>query len=412
MKELRLRPYFCPDESHAMPTISIKGQQMPDSPIRKLAPFANAAKAAGRHVIHLNIGQPDIASPQPALDAMRNLEQSVIAYSPSEGFASYRDGLAHYYASVGVQVSADEILVTTGGSEALVFAFMSCLNPGDEVIIPEPFYANYNGFATMAGVRIVPVTARIEDGFALPPMDDFAAAITERTKAILVCNPGNPTGKVYADDAMQALASLVKENDLFLFADEVYREFTYEGETPRSVLTFPGLEENAILVDSVSKRYSMCGARIGAMVTRNPEVRRAAMKFAMARLSPPTLAQIASEAALATDAAYFEGVRGLYKARRDALVDGLSAIDGVVCPRPGGAFYAVARLPIDNADRFCQWLLESFSHDGATVMLAPNSGFYATPGLGHDEVRMAYVLDLPEIHRAVACIEAALMVYR
>ena len=394
-----------------MPTISIKGQQMPDSPIRKLAPFANAAKAAGRHVIHLNIGQPDIASPQPALDAIRNLEQSVIEYSPSEGFASYRDGLAHYYGSVGVQVSAEETLVTTGGSEALVFAFMSCLNPGDEVIIPEPFYANYNGFATMAGVRIVPVTARIEDGFALPPMEDFAAAITERTKAILICNPGNPTGKVYDDLAMQSLVALVKENDLFLFADEVYREFTYEGETPRSVLTYPGLESNAVLIDSVSKRYSMCGARIGAMVTRNPEVRRAAMKFAMARLSPPTLAQIAAEAALSTDAAYFEGVRGLYKARRDALVDGLSAIDGVMCPRPGGAFYAVARLPIDNADHFCQWLLESFSHDGATVMLAPNSGFYATPGLGQNEVRMAYVLDLPEIHRAVECLAAALKVY-
>lgn len=384
---------------------------MPDSPIRKLAPFANAAKTAGRHVIHLNIGQPDIASPQPALDAMRNLDRTVLEYSPSEGFASYREGLAKYYASVGVEVDSGEILVTTGGSEALVFAFMACLNPGDEVIIPEPFYANYNGFATMAGVKVVPVTARIEDGFALPPMSDFAAAITDKTRAILICNPGNPTGKVYADEALEALAELVRKHDLFLFADEVYREFTYEGAMPRSILSFEGLEDHAVLVDSVSKRYSMCGARIGAMVTRNPEIRAAAMRFAMARLSPPTLAQIASEAALSTPSEYFEEVRAEYKARRDALVDGLQAIDGVTCPRPGGAFYAVARLPIDNADRFCQWMLESFELDGATVMLAPNSGFYATPGLGHNEVRMAYVLELPEIERAVACLKAALEVY-
>lgn len=394
-----------------MPTISHKGRTMPDSPIRKLAPFANAAKTAGRHVIHLNIGQPDIASPQPALDAMRNLDRAVLEYSPSEGFASYREGLAHYYASVGVAVDAGDILVTTGGSEALVFAFMACLNPGDEVIIPEPFYANYNGFATMAGVEVVPVTARIEDGFALPPMADFAAAITDKTRAILICNPGNPTGKVYADEALEALAELVREHDLFLFADEVYREFTYEGEMPRSIMSFEGLEEHAVLVDSVSKRYSMCGARIGAMVTRNPEIRTAAMRFAMARLSPPTLAQIASEAALSTPSEYFDEVRAEYKARRDALVDGLQAIEGVTCPRPGGAFYAVARLPIDNADKFCQWMLESFEHDGATVMLAPNSGFYATPGLGQDEVRMAYVLELPEIERAVACLKAALEIY-
>ena len=394
-----------------MPHISHKGRTMPDSPIRKLAPFANAAKTAGRHVIHLNIGQPDIASPEPALDAMRNLDRSVLEYSPSEGFASYREGLSKYYASVGVKVDASEILVTTGGSEALVFAFMVCLNPGDEVIIPEPFYANYNGFATMAGVKVVPVTARIEDGFALPPMSAFAAAITDKTRAILICNPGNPTGKVYADEALEDLAELVRKHDLFLFADEVYREFTYEGAMPRSILSFEGLENHAVLVDSVSKRYSMCGARIGAMVTRNPEVRTAAMRFAMARLSPPTLAQIASEAALSTPDSYFEEVRAEYKARRDALVDGLQAIEGVTCPRPGGAFYAVARLPIDNADKFCQWMLESFELDGATVMLAPNSGFYATPGLGQNEVRMAYVLELSEIERAVACLKAALEVY-
>ena len=394
-----------------MPQISQKGVEMPDSPIRKLAPFANAAKAAGRHVIHLNIGQPDISSPQPAIDAMRNLENKVIEYSPSEGFESYRKGLAGYYLGVGVEVSPEEILITTGGSEALVFAFLSCLNPGDEVIVPEPFYANYNGFATMAGVTIVPVTARIEDGFALPPMDDFAAAITEKTRAILICNPGNPTGKVYADEALDTLADLVKKHDLFLFADEVYREFTYDGDMPKSILTFAGLEEHAVVVDSVSKRYSLCGARIGAMVTRNPHVRQAAMKFAMARLSPPTLAQIAAEAALKTDPSYFDGVRGLYKERRDVLVDGLNAISGVVCPRPGGAFYAVAQLPIANAEDFCRWLLESFSHDGSTVMMAPNSGFYATPGLGTNEVRLAYVLDLPEIHKAVRCLAEAIQVY-
>lgn len=394
-----------------MPDISKKGLEMPDSPIRKLAPFANAAKAAGRHVIHLNIGQPDISSPQPAIDAMRNLENKVIEYSPSEGFESYRNGLAGYYMGVGVQVNPEEILITTGGSEALVFAFLSCLNPGDEVIIPEPFYANYNGFATMAGVTIVPVTARIEDGFALPPMEDFAAAITEKTRAILICNPGNPTGKVYADKALDALSDLVKKHDLFLFADEVYREFTYDGDMPKSILTFSGLEEHAVVVDSVSKRYSMCGARIGALVTRNPMVRQAAMKFAMARLSPPTLAQIAAEAALKTDPAYFDGVRELYKERRDVLVDGLNAIPGVVCPRPGGAFYAVAQLPIADAEDFCKWLLESFSHEGTTVMMAPNSGFYASPGRGTNEVRLAYVLDLPEIHKAVRCLAEAIHVY-
>jgi len=394
-----------------MPDISQKGLEMPDSPIRKLAPFANAAKAAGRHVIHLNIGQPDISSPQPAIDAMRNLENKVIEYSPSEGFESYRKGLAGYYLGVGVEVSPEEILITTGGSEALVFAFLSCLNPGDEVIIPEPFYANYNGFATMAGVTIVPVTARIENGFALPPMEDFAAAITEKTRAILICNPGNPTGKVYADKALDALSDLVKKHDLFLFADEVYREFTYDGDMPKSILTFAGLEEHVVVVDSVSKRYSMCGARIGALVTRNPNVRQAAMKFAMARLSPPTLAQIAAEAALKTDPAYFDRVRELYKERRDVLVDGLNAIPGVVCPRPGGAFYAVAQLPIGDAEDFCKWLLESFSHEGTTVMMAPNSGFYASPGRGMNEVRLAYVLDLPEIHKAVQCLAEAIHVY-
>jgi len=394
-----------------MPDISAKGKAMPDSPIRKLAPFANAAKERGTHVIHLNIGQPDIATPEVAMDAVRNVDRTVLEYSPSEGFARYRERLAGYYNGVGVDVTADEVLVTTGGSEALVFAFMSCLDAGDEVIIPEPFYANYNGFATLAGINIVPVTARIEDGFSLPPMAEFERAITDRTKAILICNPGNPTGTKYPDSALEALAALVQEKDLFLFADEVYREFTYDGSNARSVLTVPGLEQHAVVVDSVSKRYSMCGARIGALVTRNQDVRRTAMKFAMARLSPPTLAQIAAEAALDTPDSYFDEVRTSYRDRRDALVDGLAAIDGVTCPKPGGAFYAVAKLPIDDADVFCQWMLESFEHEGATVMMAPNTGFYATPGLGKQEVRMAYVLEREEIEKAVACLRAALSAY-
>ena len=394
-----------------MPSISRKGQAMPDSPIRKLAPFATAAKEAGKRVIHLNIGQPDIATPQVALDAVRQDTRTVIEYSPSEGFASYREGLAKYYQSVQVDVTADDILVTTGGSEALVFAFMSCLDAGDEVIIPEPFYANYNGFATLAGIKIVPVTARIEDGFSLPPMAEFERAITDRTKAILICNPGNPTGTKYPDSALEALAALVQEKDLFMFADEVYREFTYDGSNARSILTVPGLQEHAVVVDSVSKRYSMCGARIGALVTRNQAVRRAAMKFAMARLSPPTLAQIAAEAALDTPEAYFQEVRSSYRDRRDTLVGGLAAIDGVTCPKPGGAFYAVAKLPIDDADAFCQWMLESFEHEGATVMMAPNTGFYATSGLGKQEVRMAYVLEREEIEKAVTCLRVALSVY-
>ena len=394
-----------------MPDISAKGKAMPDSPIRKLAPFANAAKERGTHVIHLNIGQPDIATPEVAMDAVRNVDRTVLEYSPSEGFARYRERLARYYNGVGVDVTADEVLVTTGGSEALVFAFMSCLDAVDEVINPEPFYANYNGFATLAGIKIVPVTARIEDGFSLPPMAEFERAITDRTKAILICNPGNPTGTKYPDSALEALDALVHEKDLFLFADEVYREFTYDGPNARSVLTVPGLEEHAVVVDSVSKRYSMCGARIGALVTRNQAVRRTAMKFAMARLSPPTLAQIAAEAALDTPDDYFDEVRTSYRDRRDALVDGLAAIDGVTCPKPGGAFYAVAKLPIDDADAFCQWMLESFEHEGATVMMAPNTGFYATPGLGKQEGRMAYVLEREEIEKAVACLRAALSAY-
>ena len=393
-----------------MPKISSIGNAMPSSPIRKLMPFANRAKAEGKTVIHLNIGQPDIATPEIALSELRADTRTVVEYSPSEGYASYRDGLSKYYRSVGIDVSSDEIVVTTGGSEALVFGFMSCMDPGDEVIIPEPFYANYRGFAQMAGVKIVPVTARIEDGFELPPISDFEALITPKTKGILICNPGNPTGKVYAPEALDSLASIVKKHDLYLFSDEVYREFCYDGQTAKSVMQLDGIENNVVLIDSVSKRYSMCGARVGALVTKNKELKDTVMKFAMTRLSPPTFGQIASEAALKASDEYFEDVRSRYVKRRDLMVDGLNAIPGVTCPKPGGAFYAVCKLPIDSSDKFCQWMLEHFSHENHTVMMAPASGFYASGG-GEDEVRIAYVLDLPLLEKAVKCIELAIEQY-
>ena len=393
-----------------MPKISSIGNAMPSSPIRKLMPFANRAKAEGKTVIHLNIGQPDIATPEIALSELRADTRTVVEYSPSEGYASYRDGLSKYYRSVGIDVSSDEIVVTTGGSEALVFGFMSCMDPGDEVIIPEPFYANYRGFAQMAGVKIVPVTARIEDGFELPPISAFEALITPKTKGILICNPGNPTGKVYAPEALDSLASIVKKHDLYLFSDEVYREFCYDGQTAKSVMQLDGIENNVVLIDSVSKRYSMCGARVGALVTKNKELKDTVMKFAMTRLSPPTFGQIASEAALKVSEEYFEDVRSRYVKRRDLMVDGLNAIPGVTCPKPGGAFYAVCKLPIDSSDKFCQWMLEHFSHENHTVMMAPASGFYASGG-GEDEVRIAYVLDLPLLEKAVKCIELAIEQY-
>ena len=384
---------------------------MPSSPIRKMMPFANAAKAAGNRVIHLNIGQPDIATPEVALSELRNDNRTVVEYSPSEGYASYRDGLSSYYKGAGINVEADEIIVTTGGSEALVFGFMSCMDPGDEVIIPEPFYANYRGFAQMAGVKIVPVTAVIDDGFELPPVREFEKKITSKTKAILICNPGNPTGKVYSPESLEKLASIVKDNDLYLFSDEVYREFCYDGAVAKSVLQLDGIENNVVLIDSVSKRYSMCGARVGALITKNKELKDTVMKFAMTRLSPPTFGQIASEAALRASEEYFSDVRDRYVKRRDVLVEGLNAIPGVTCPKPGGAFYAVCKLPIDSSDAFCQWILEHFSHEGDTVMMAPASGFYATEGAGSDEVRIAYVLDLPLLEKAVKCLELALEQY-
>ena len=394
-----------------MPKISKVGQAMPSSPIRKLMPFAVSAQKAGKRIIHLNIGQPDIDSPEVSFKALREDSRTIIEYSPSEGYESYREKLSAYYRRAGVDVNTEDVIITTGGSEALVFGLMSSMDPGDEVIIPEPFYANYNSFAHMAGLKVIPVTAVIEDGFSLPQMVDFEAVITAKTKAILICNPGNPTGKVYAPEAIDALAKLCLQHDLYLMVDEVYREFCYGDEIAGSVMNLQGLEQNAIMIDSVSKRFSMCGARVGAFVTKNAALRATVMKFAMARLSPPTLGQIASEAALLTPDSYFEEVRNRYVARRNFLVKGLNEIPQVLCPEPGGAFYAICRLPIDSGDAFCQWMLEEFDLDGDTVMMAPASGFYSTPGAGEDEVRLAYVLDIPVLEKAIACIRRALEIY-
>lgn len=391
-----------------MPKISTKGQQMPPSPIRKLVPYAEAARARGTKVIHLNIGQPDIATPVVALDAIRHLDRTVIEYSHSAGFEPYRKGLAAYYGKHGIAITPEQIIVTNGGSEALLFGMLACFEPGDEVIIPEPFYANYNSFAMAAGVKVVPVRSTISDGFALPPVQAFAALITQRTKGILICNPGNPTGYLYSRAELNTLRDIVRDNDLFLFADEVYREFCYDGAEHFSAMTLEGVEANVVLVDSVSKRYSMCGARVGAFISRNKELLAAVLKLAQARLSPPTFGQIASEAALATPDSYFQNVIGEYKQRRDLLVDGLNTIPGVICPKPKGAFYCVAELPIDDSDRFCQWLLESFAHEGYTVMMAPATGFYAEPASGKRQVRLAYVLEQPLLQRAVECLRQAL----
>jgi len=394
-----------------MPSISTKGRQMPASPIRKLVPYAEAAKQRGTRVIHLNIGQPDIATPQVALDAIRDLDRTVIEYSHSAGFESYRRGLAEQYRQHGVEVDHERIIVTNGGSEALLFGMMACFEPGDELIIPEPYYANYNSFAIAAGVKVVPVRSTIQEGFALPPIAAFEALVTPRTKGILICNPGNPTGYLYSQAELDTLREVVLKHDLYLFADEVYREFCYDGAKHVSAMTLPGLAQHVVLVDSVSKRYSMCGARVGAFVTRNEELCATVLKFAQARLSPPTFGQIAGEAALRTPRSYFDAVVAEYVQRRDILVDGLNTIPGVVCPKPKGAFYCVAELPIDDADHFCQWLLESFSHEGHTVMMAPCSGFYADPATGKRQVRLAYVLEQPLLKKAVACLREALEVY-
>lgn len=394
-----------------MPSISHKGKSLPASPIRKLVPYAEAVKKKGRTVYHLNIGQPDIASPDVALDAISNHGLKVIEYSHSAGFESYRKGLAAYYKGVGIAVNSDQIIVTTGGSEALLFGFMSCFDEGDEVIIPEPFYANYNSFALAAGVKVIPVTSSIEEGFALPPISAFEALITPKTKGILICNPGNPTGYLYDKAELENLRDIVKKHDLFLFADEVYREFVYDGKSHFSIMQLEGIEQNTILIDSVSKRYSMCGVRIGAAVSRNAEVMSAMLKFAQARLSPPTLGQIAGEAALKTPQSYFDAVVEEYVERRDILVDGLNAIPGVICPKPGGAFYAMAQLPVDNAEKFCIWLLEEFEYNNQTVMMAPANGFYSEMTKGVDQVRLAYVLNSESLRNAVKCLEIALQQY-
>jgi aspartate aminotransferase len=395
-----------------MPVISHRGAQMPPSPIRKLVPYAEAAKARGVKVYHLNIGQPDIETPPAILDAVKHADIRVLEYSHSAGFESYRKKLTTYYKRSGIEINHNQIIVTTGGSEAILFAIMSCLDPGDEIIIPEPFYANYNGFATSAGIRIVPIPSQIEDGFALPPIEAFEKAITTRTKAILICNPNNPTGYLYSREELEVLRAICLKHDLFLFSDEAYREFCYDGRKHYSALLLEDMDDHVILMDTISKRYSACGGRVGAFITRNEQALGSAMKFAQARLSPPTFAQILAEAAVDLPADYFDGVHAEYTSRRDLLVSRLQGMDGVICPNPGGAFYAMAALPVDDSERFCQWLLESFSHNGATVMMAPAAGFYATPGKGKNEVRLAYVLNREDIDRAMDCLEAALKVYK
>ena len=394
-----------------MPKISEKAILMPASPIRKLVPYAEKAKKAGKIVYHLNIGQPDIETPEVALNAVRNMDRKVIEYSHSAGFESYRNGLSAYYIKTGINVQPEDIIITTGGSEALIFGFMTTCNPGDEIIIPEPFYANYNGFAVTAGLTVVPVTASIESGFALPPVEEIEKKITSKTKAIVICNPGNPTGYLYSKEELEQLATIVKKHDLFLYADEVYREFCYDGAVPFSVMNLAGIEENVIMIDSVSKRYSMCGARIGALISKNKEVMAAALKFGQARLSPPTIDQIASEAALNTPQSYFDNVVAEYVERRNIMVDGLNSIPGVFCPKPSGAFYCVAKFPVDDAEKFCQWLLEYFEFEGQTVMMAPANGFYATKGAGQQEARIAYVLNQDSLKKAVICLREALKVY-
>jgi len=395
-----------------MPKVSFRGLAMPESPIRKLVPYAEIAKRKGLEVLHLNIGQPDIETPLEARKAVNKFNENVYEYSHSAGIESYRKSLARYYAQISEGITFEHILVTTGGSEALNFAFTSCLNPDDEVIIPEPFYANYNGFAMASGVNVVPIASSIEEGFALPSINSFEEKITEKTKAILICNPGNPTGYLYSQSELEQLKQLVKKHDLFLFADEVYREFCYDGKEHHSLLNLSGIEDNVVVIDSVSKRYSMCGVRIGAMISRNKQILQASLKLAQARLSPPLLGQIASEAALNVSVSYFKDVNEEYIQRRNVLVDGLNNIEGVFCPKPSGAFYAVAQLPVENSEHFCQWILEHFEFNGVTVMMAPLAGFYSTAGMGLNEVRLAYVLKIEKLKKAIECLTEALKVYK
>jgi aspartate aminotransferase len=394
-----------------MPAISIKGNSMPQSPIRKLVPFAEAAKKNGTKVFHLNIGQPDINTPQVALDAVKNNAIKVLSYARSEGSEEYRTKLANYYAKNDIKVNANNIIATTGGSEALLFTIGSITDPGDEIIIPEPFYANYNGFSTASGVKVVPVISKIENNFALPAIEDFEKLITSKTKAILICNPGNPTGYLYSAEEIEKLKQIVLKHDLFLIADEVYREFTYDGEKHNSVMSLEGLEQNAIMIDSVSKRYSMCGARIGCIVSKNQEFINTAIKFAQARLSPPTYALLASEAALDTPQSYFDEVIEEYEDRRNTLISELQKIEGVKVANPKGAFYCVAELPLADADDFAQWILEKFNHNNETIMVAPASGFYSTKGEGKNQIRMAYVLNKTDLKRSVEILKIALEQY-
>ena len=394
-----------------MPVISQRGIEIPSSPIRKLTPLANNAKARGIKVYHLNIGQPDLPTPESALDAVRRVDRKVLEYSPSQGFLSLRKKLAEYYSKYRIELSPDDIIVTSGGSEAVLFAFMTCLNPGDEIIIPEPAYANYMAFAVSAGAVIKTVPSSIENGFALPPVEKFEELITERTKAILICNPNNPTGYLYSRKEMNQIRDLVKKYDLYLFSDEVYREFIYTGSPYISAFHLDGLENNVVLIDSVSKRYSECGIRIGALVTKNKAVRDAVMKFCQARLSPPLLGQIVAEASIDGTEEYSADVYEEYVERRKCLIDGLNKIPGVYSPIPMGAFYTMVRLPVDDAEKFCQWCLTDFDYEGETIMMAPGNGFYATPGMGRDEVRIAYALNIEDLKRAVVILEKALEVY-
>ena len=394
-----------------MPKISNKGISMPASPMRKLVPFAEAAIKAGKHIYHLNIGQPDIETPEIALEAIVGFNEKIVEYSHSAGHESYRRGLANYYKNIGAAITYEDLIVTTGGSEALLFALNSCLDNGDEIIIPEPFYANYNGFSTSAGVVVKSISTSIDDNFALPKISEFEELITPKTKAILICNPGNPTGYLYSKEELETLRDIVIKHDLFLIADEVYREFSYDGEIHHSVLKLEGMEQYAIVIDSTSKRYSMCGVRVGCLVSKNNAVIATCIKFAQARLSPPALGQIAAEAALKTDVSYFDRVSAEYVERRDVLIEGLNKIKGVVCPKPKGAFYAIAQLPVDDAEKFSQWFLEDFDLNGETVMLAPAAGFYSSPNKGLNQIRIAYVLNKESLQKAIACLDAALKIY-
>jgi aspartate aminotransferase len=393
-----------------MISVSERGKNMPSSPIRKLAGYADAAKKEGVKVYHLNIGQPDIETPSIMMDAVCNANLKVLEYTDSAGILSFRKKLAAYYVSKGIEVDYSDILITIGGSEGILFAFMACLDAGDEIIVPEPFYANYIGFAMAAGIKIIPITSTIESGFALPPIESFKEKITSKTRGIFICNPNNPTGYVYSEQELLQIRDLIKEKNLYLFSDEAYTEFSYEGKV-KSTLTLEGVADRVIMIDTFSKKYAACGARIGALVTKNKSVIEAVMKFSQARLSPPTLEQIAAEAALSLPAAYFETTREVYKNRRDLLIARLSKMKGVYCQVPQGAFYAMAKLPVEDTDRFCQWLLTDFRKDNSTIMLAPASGFYTTVGLGKNEVRLAYVLNEQDIHKAMDCLEAALTAY-